>query len=191
MARSRSLRLDDLDQSSRRAMKRWGRVWGESGLLGLITIRFSTRLRSSLGRARPSTGEVVLHSGLRRGTSGELLEVLCHEVAHVVAVRQARASKLPIPRPHGREWAALVRAAGFEPRAHMPGRRPTGNHSTKSLTVVHTCPVCQSQRVARRRVPAWRCAECVEAGLGGELVVSRRLGTHPTGGTTSNQNRSA
>jgi hypothetical protein len=35
----------------------------------------------------------------------------------------------------------------------------------------HRCPVCQSVRLARRRMTAWRCAECVEAGLNGVIDI--------------------
>jgi hypothetical protein len=37
----------------------------------------------------------------------------------------------------------------------------------------HRCPVCRTARYARRRTPAWRCAECLDNGLAGELT-SRR-----------------
>ncbi len=37
----------------------------------------------------------------------------------------------------------------------------------------HQCPVCRLRRLARRPVPQWRCAACREAGLEGELVVTR------------------
>jgi predicted SprT family Zn-dependent metalloprotease len=102
--------------------------------------------------------------------------VLCHEVAHVVAYRRARAVGAAPPRPHGAEWAALVRAVGYEPliRASKPlvGLSRAGIHAASSRRLVmHMCPVCQVRRIARRAVPAWRCSACVAVGLEGRMEV--------------------
>jgi predicted SprT family Zn-dependent metalloprotease len=177
-----------LPLAARKALRAWGRLWGDPHLSASITIGFSPRLRTSLGRATPATGRVTLHTALRTGPIDRLLEVLCHEVAHVAAVRRATAKGAPRPRPHGAEWAALVRAAGFAPATHISRaalQRVIGVPATAppralraqtrhGRIVVHSCPVCHTERLARRAVPAWRCAECVAAGLSGMLVITHR-----------------
>ncbi|MDX2056566.1 MAG: SprT-like domain-containing protein, partial [Gemmatimonadales bacterium] len=93
---------------------------------------------------------------------------LCHEAAHVAAfVLHGRTV-----RPHGAEWASLVAAVGFDPvvRARVPGARRQPGRPI-GYRFEHRCPVCQSVRLARRRITTWRCAECVEAGLEGVMDI--------------------
>jgi predicted SprT family Zn-dependent metalloprotease len=103
------------------------------------------------------------------------LEVLCHEAAHL-AVRE-RAGRAA--RPHGPEWAELMRAAGFAPRATIagpcrPGRAAAApRRQNPSVAYEHRCPVCQFTRRARCPVPAWHCKSCVDAGLPGKLLIRR------------------
>jgi predicted SprT family Zn-dependent metalloprotease len=153
----------------------WQSMWHTPGLADLTRITFSSRLDRSLGRCVPATGRVTLTTRLRRGSRKRLLETLCHEVAHVAAYLLHGGTA----RPHGPEWAALVRDAGFDPGTHARSRRhaskqaepPTSKPSR--YAVVHTCPVCQSRRFARRTIPAWRCRTCVDAGLSGDLLATR------------------
>ena len=65
---------------------------------------------------------VRLSAELAAAPVAVLLEVLCHEIAHL-AVRDLHGRC----QPHGPEWAALVRAAGFKPRRRIPwsARRPS------------------------------------------------------------------
>jgi len=64
------------------------------------------------------------------------------------------------------------------PRARHPtdqnGERPAKPKAPSPL-YDHWCPVCQSSRVGRRPVKAWRCAACVAAGLDGKLEITRPL----------------
>lgn len=170
---SRSHRM--LTPAAQRALRKWERLWGVPGLAATVTVSFSPRLRSVLGKAMPSTGHVVLHAALRAGPTGKLLEVLCHEVAHVAIARRGARSGARRARPHGAEWATLVRAAGYEAVTHMVRQGRQMPPRRAALNVVHSCPVCQTKRIARRVVPQWRCAECVAAGLEGGLVVTRLL----------------
>ena len=157
----------------------WGATWGLPDLERIVSVTFSSRLTTSLGRCRPSTGRVSLRADLQHTEDTRLAEVLCHEVAHVAAFhlfgREAA--------PHGPEWRHLVFSAGFQPRAKTTeftpdlgsgARRNTTDHP---LRYEHRCPVCQSVRYARRSVGRWRCAECLVAGLGGELVITKH--PHP------------
>jgi predicted SprT family Zn-dependent metalloprotease len=97
--------------------------------------------------------------------------VLCHEVAHLAA-RDLYGHGC---QPHGREWVALVRAAGFDPRRRIPWSAPSPpaqRTAPQRRQYIHRCPVCHLQRIALRPVRRWRCAACVEAGLPGRLEIS-------------------
>jgi hypothetical protein len=188
MSPARHAGTSALPPAARKALRAWERLWDAPQLAASISVAFSPRLRTTLGRATPASGRVTLHAALRTGPVEHLLEVLCHEVAHIAVVRRAAAAGAPRPRPHGAEWAALVRAAGFAPTTRVSAaalRRARGAaevilprvrrpRARGGCVVVHACPVCHTERLARRAVPAWRCAECVAAGLDGVLVITRR-----------------
>jgi predicted SprT family Zn-dependent metalloprotease len=151
----------------------WGRLWGIPQLASTVDISYNARLRSSLGRCRPSSGRVSLSAGLREASPERRAEVLCHEVAHVAAFHLYG----PAAKPHGPEWQALVASAGFQPRvrsAPAAEERHSVSVPASTFPYEHRCPVCLSVRYARRPVPRWRCTECLDAGLGGELLITRR-----------------
>lgn len=147
----------------------WADRWGVPGLPGTVTLQFSGRMSRRLGAAWPTLRRVRLASWLT-GWPALLAEVYCHELAHLAA----RDLHGPAIRPHGREWQALVRAAGFEPKVRLvlpdgvgpPRRRPAARRRW-----LHRCLVCALQRVARRRMTRWRCAACLEAGRHGRLQI--------------------
>lgn len=161
----------------RALLEPWCNSWGLPGLHEAITVEFSLRLKSSAGRCRPQTGRITLHNSLRHELRDLLPEVLCHEAAHVAAFQLWGRAQAP----HGQAWASLVRAAGFEPTLAIRriGRTRTRSDASRSSgrrvdvhsrrVVLHTCPVCQASRLAKRRMPGWRCAECVRAGLAGRM----------------------
>jgi predicted SprT family Zn-dependent metalloprotease len=99
-----------------------------------------------------------------------LREVLCHELAHIVAHDRFG----PNIQPHGNEWADLVRQAGYEPRVRLslPDApllsRPLPEHPVR---YVHRCPVCQMSIESPAPQRHWRCATCRDAGLSGELTI--------------------
>jgi predicted SprT family Zn-dependent metalloprotease len=149
-----------------------GELWGLQDLEARVTVSFSDRFRSSLGRCVPATGEVRLASFLKAASSGLLREALCHEAAHA-AVYQIHGARA---RPHGQEWRDLMRVAGFEPRARVPASVLEGlapKRRANSATWQHRCPVCRATRIARTAVPRWRCAVCLADGLDGDLVITR------------------
>ena len=145
-------------------------VWSTPDLPTSVSITFSPRLRSSLGRCLPDKGRITLHQSLALEAADHLPLVLCHELAHVVAFRSHGASIAP----HGPEWRALVEQAGFDSTVTLPVA-PTQDHSSAPprLAYAHTCPTCHTRRLARRPVSRWRCTECVAAGLPGELLITR------------------
>ncbi len=150
----------------------WCRRWGVPGLERRLKITVSRRLRMSLGRCSPIRGEIRIASFLLDAPASLVHEVLCHEAAHV-AVAELHGRSV---RPHGREWRALMWAAGFEPRVRLKveglDRLPGRVRQARAMWE-HHCPVCQLGKLARRPVPQWRCADCREAGLKGELVITR------------------
>ncbi len=147
----------------------WGVRWGLPGLEQRVRVEWSRRLRSSLGRAFPTRRLVRLGEALASGTPALLVQTLCHEVAHVAVAELFP----PGAKPHGAEWAALVVAAGFEPRVRTPriGTMLSARPPRPARLYLHRCPVCQARRLARRRVRRWRCAACSAAGLPGQLEI--------------------
>jgi predicted SprT family Zn-dependent metalloprotease len=161
-----------LPAHSRATIARLGRLWGLSDLAATVEIRFNPRLRNSLARCRPADGRISLNTSLPGENSRRLDEVLCHELAHVAVYRLHG----PDAQAHGEEWKALVRKAGFEPSVRTTAARPdTSNDARNPIRYrwEHRCPVCQTVRSARRPVTTWRCAECMDAGLDGRLVITR------------------
>jgi predicted SprT family Zn-dependent metalloprotease len=134
-----------------------------------LRIDVNPRLTSTV--ARYVTGADVIElspSAAKRGARLQR-EVVCHEAAHrVVWDRHASSA-----RPHGPEWSALVRAAGFEPKATLVRCGERRQRVTRMAAFRHVCPVCQFSKRAKRRMPAWRCPECRAVGLDGTLRIER------------------
>ena len=157
-----------------RQLENWCTQWGLPGFDRALTVRFSRRFRSALGRCAPASREIRLAAFLLDGPAMLLAEALCHEAAHAAAYEIHGASV----KPHGLEWKRLMEQAGFEPRVKFPaallpdllGREPWRRTGTYWI---HQCPVCHARRLAKTHVGRWRCASCVKAGLDGRLVVTR------------------
>ena len=153
-------------------LRDWAHRWGLPDFGQSVQIEWGRRFRLALGRVHLNRRVVRLSEALAVAPPAVLLEVLCHEVAHLAASdlhgRHCR--------PHGPEWAALVRAAGFEPRRWIPWSlpRPPSARQTAARVrrYIHRCPVCQLHWTAGRPVRQWRCAPCVAAGLSGHLDIT-------------------
>lgn len=168
----------ELNELCQRLLSTWAPIWNRPALEDSITVEVSTRLERALARALPERRVVRLAAAVAQGPETGLAEVLCHEAAHlVVHERHGRQA-----RPHGREWAQLMRAAGYSPRVRvdpaelgivMPKRRRRAQPRRRRYLYEHRCPVCQTQRMAGRPVRQWRCEVCSAAGLSGELEVWR------------------
>ena len=160
--------------SSGKIVSRLARAW-RCSRLGRVPLEVHPRLKGTLGRVqlRPLTIQLspaVLDSPQRT-------EVIAHEAPHAALALTGKTRGI---RPHGPEWRRLMALAGFpkakaaRPRACMP-RPPKRSRARYE----HRCPVCQTTRTAKRRVPEWRCAACVAAGLPGRLTIQTLR--HPRG----------
>ena len=145
------------------------RLWSMPDLAASVSIRFSRRLTRSLGRADAAKGRIAL-AALLADDPALLDAALCHELAHLAAFRLVGTAE----RPHGPTWQRLVGQAGHVAMLRLPiSQGDVGSRlATEAARFVHSCPVCQFTRVAARRMPSWRCADCAAAGLDGRLEIT-------------------
>ena len=166
-----------LPKDLKQKIQHWGGLWELPNLPGLFALQFSSRLRITLGKCLPRKGIIRMNVLLLDDSLELFYEVLCHEAAHIAVYHLHDV----YCRPHGPEWASLVRAAGYDPRPRFRLLHPaiirTLSNSVKPL-YIHRCPVCQMMRVAARPMRRWRCLKCVESGLDGHLEIA----TMPSGG---------
>ena len=126
--------LLELDSDLRAKSQGWCAAWGVAPLAHQAQIAYSTRQRTSLGRAHYEGERILLNAVLRDPALRPLLEeVLCHELAHLAARRLHG----PGIRPHGKDWKALLRSAGHCARVTVPSAE---------------LPPIRSRRRRRRRV---------------------------------------
>jgi predicted SprT family Zn-dependent metalloprotease len=143
-------------------------LWSMPDLASSVSVRFSPRLKRTLGRADGTTGRIVLAALLADDPA--LCDVaLCHELAHLAAFRLVGSSE----RPHGPTWQRLVQQAGCPSalRLAIKGAAEERSATRKATRYRHYCPICHFSRTAARRMSGWRCADCVAAGLDGLLEI--------------------
>ena len=150
----------------------WFSLWDLPGFDQQITINFSTRLQRTLGRCYAKRHRITIAFHLEKTHPSILEEVLCHECAHLAVIELYGESC----RPHGPEWMQLMRLAGFEPRRRivLNESRVAKQSGRRRHLYIHSCPICQTQWVARRPVRSWRCAGCMALGLDGWLEIRMR-----------------
>ena len=137
--------------------------------LGAVDITFSGRLTRSLGLCTPARGSIRLASWLAAAPPELLAEVVVHELAHVAARTLHGAVA-----PHGPEWRRLMVTAGLPARATVPESMVAPHRPPREEpAVLHRCARCGAERVARRRVPQWRCVACRARGRSGALEIIR------------------
>src|SRR5262245_42200047 len=105
-----------------RQLVSWCRLWGVPDLAVRLELIVSPRLHRSLASYRTRRGQIRISSLLLNLPEAVINEVLCHEAAHA-AVTELQAHHV---QPHGSEWRALVRAAGFKPSVRMAPYRVAG-----------------------------------------------------------------
>ena len=145
-----------------------GRLWSAPEAVQRVTTRFSNRLVHCLGRANATRGTISLAPALQSDPA-LLDQALTHELAHIVAFRLVGKTEPA----HGPTWQRLMRQAGYEPsiRLAAPTIAPAPTRASPARRFRHTCTTCHFNRTAARRMPAWRCADCVAAGLDGVLNI--------------------
>ena len=149
------------------AISKWAKAWRTPGLSQHVKVSFSPRLRKTLGRVRPKSGSITLNAKLASAPRAVLLEILCHEAAHVAAflLHGSRA------KPHGSEWRSLIHAAGYQPSTSLKCRSLPQPPPPSTLSHRHhyLCPVCQADYFVRRRNSRLHCSTCLRAGVTSQL----------------------
>lgn len=168
MPRSDSVEVIQPDRRMKPLVRRFARNW-HLPELEETQIRFSSSLRASLGKCRPSRGSVTLASYLQTAPAAHVRDVLGHELAHVAA-HLLYGSAIA---PHGPEWQELMEVAGLSPMVQHPSTSSRTSQSRTPARYAHRCAVCHSVWYAKRRMRTWRCAECQDAGLSGDLLIMR------------------
>lgn len=158
----------DMQRRLQRDVEAVARLWAMPSLATAVSLRVNRRLTGTV--ARYVREDRTIELGPRfLALRGRRLEVLVHELAHAaVALGPNKRTA-----PHGPEWQALVRAAGFEAHARM-ACHTTRHMRPSAARYEHRCAVCQMVRLAARPVRRWRCRQCVEAGLSGQLQITRK-----------------
>jgi predicted SprT family Zn-dependent metalloprotease len=153
----------------------WAGCWGVNGLDGRVQIQISPRLKRPLANSVPSKALIRLRPDVVMGSNECLLEVLCHELAHIAVFELFG----PAAKPHGPEWRSLVAAVGFAPQTstEIANSARANEHKVRrsDALYLHRCPVCQNTRRAKRPITQWRCAPCKVAGLDGQMTITRML----------------
>lgn len=144
-------------------LSKWAKSWRTPSLPQRVRISFSFRLRKSMGRVRPQSGIISLNAKLDSAPRAVLLEVLCHEAAHVATFLLHGLDA----KPHGPEWRVLVRAAGYQPSTSLKCRWLPQPPAARERSDRHCyrCPVCQADYFVRRRNSHLHCSTCLRAGV--------------------------
>ena len=148
-----------------------GAFWDAPELAAQIPVKPSRRMTRMLGCYDLRRREIRVAAWLldAQGSREALRrEVLCHEAAHaLVHERHGR-----VARPHGAEWQALMRRAGFAARVRIPGIDAADAARQAGRAFEHRCPVCDKSRVLASRQRRLRCRVCLEAGRPGDLSIA-------------------
>ncbi|HSK91662.1 MAG TPA: SprT-like domain-containing protein [Euzebyales bacterium] len=159
------------------ALITWGRTWGMPDLAATCTVRFSTRMTRSFGKAVAVTGQITVAARLLDGDHALLREVLCHEAAHIATFRRYGRRVAA----HGPQWRALMRSAGYVPRVTLPADPRSAPYRPRPRRYLHECPACGARRTAARTMSRWRCGRCRAAGRRGRLRITRLDVGEPAG----------
>ncbi len=146
--------------SFRGALDAWGAMWEIPQLADRVRIRWSSRMRTSPGRCRPTTGEITLNQRLLLQHPEQVIPTLCHEAAHVAAYLRCG----PAARGHGPEWQFLMELAGFPPRGRCPidpGAAAPPRGPRTPVRFIHRCLGCGFAARAQREEPSMDCPTCL------------------------------
>lgn len=146
------------------------RQWRVPTLLQQISLRRNDSLRTTIARWRENEKCLELGPRFFRMTRRQD-EIICHELAHAAAI-QIHGMGVS---PHGPEWRALVKAAGYSPRSVLktPKFKSATWRKIESHWYEHRCPVCHAARFAKKPMSLWRCAECTWHDMPGLLEITK------------------
>lgn len=166
-----------LPEPLRVRLNQWLHLWETPALCSSLRVEVSPRMRRAFGRCYQTRRLIRLTPSLLSSQSHLLEEVLCHEAAHAAVYEKLG----PSVQPHGSDWQALMRSAGFEPRIRLPFAVdcPPQPPRAKRARYLHRCPVCRLSRGASRPMHAWRCRTCIESSTKGELEIQREGTARP------------
>jgi predicted SprT family Zn-dependent metalloprotease len=137
-----------------------------------LTIEWSSRLKRNLAVTYPKRNLIRINKDLILTENRHLLtEVIVHELAHIAAYLETGSTK----DAHGEIWKRHVKEAGYQPGLSLAlNSNPESLSHKATSSYIHTCPICQSQRTAKRPMSVWRCTSCINNNLSGELVISKK-----------------
>jgi predicted SprT family Zn-dependent metalloprotease len=149
-----------------RYLKALAQLWAEPRVRRL-RLRSNPRLTATVARCVANADLIQLSPFAASASNRLRREILCHEAAHYVVLCRYGAAA----RPHGAEWAALVKRAGFQSKASLVRCGARRRRARVIASYHHFCPVCHFVRRAKRRMTRWRCPECRAVGLEGTLRI--------------------
>lgn len=165
--------VDTLLSRLRWIMSDLAQCWNANQITQGLEVIFDPALRSSLARCSYVRGRIKLNMVIAQYPE-IVREVAGHELAHLVVISRYG----PDCRPHGTQWQELMRSAGLPARCKIilpaSATHPCVKLTRQAVVYEHRCPVCQSSWKAGRRITYWRCGNCLDLGLTGELVIERR-----------------
>ena len=131
-----------------------------------ITFSFNKRFTKRLGDANPNTRHIRLSIPLwERANEAQRLEVVTHEVCHIIVMVKAWKQKTYIHNPHGQEWQEAMKIAGYS----NPSKYHTVNRNDlkRKYTQYYLQCGCAKRRVTSHMFALildkqWHCDKCGE-----------------------------
>ena len=129
-----------------------------------ITVRWTSRMRTTAGLASYQRWEVILNPALKKISETEVEKTLRHELAHLLARDRAGRKRIA---PHGDEWRQACVDLGIpnESRTHQ---LPFVRHR-QQRKFFYRCPSCK-ETLSRVRKPRRKiaCLACCKKHAGGK-----------------------
>ena len=148
--------------------------WGEPYLAHELVVEQSQRMTRSIARTYPARRVIRVNPSVLAMHVTEARLVMWHESAHIVVFTRYGTGV----RSHGEEWTSLLVSAGLQACVRIADRThglpSTAACGATSRHIVYRCTVCHAVAYARKKMPRWRCAVCLENGLLGNMTIDHR-----------------
>jgi predicted SprT family Zn-dependent metalloprotease len=162
--------LESISRNAVLLRRQWASIWRIPELRDVGKLQFNPRLTRTVARWVLATRCIEVGPRFFESNRNQTA-ILCHEYAHAAAMLRFGTAV----RPHGPEWRHFVRAAGFKPvtrhRGMPAATRPPSQRRVRPVRFEHRCLICHSVRFSPRQMTSWRCAQCVQDGLPGDLSI--------------------